>query len=481
MINRLFPFLFPLYYYCRAVNISLIVLLSLSIAVAEKLPSAVDQAIQKSPLNRQSISLWIAPVDGGSPIVDYHSNTPRTPASVAKLITTGIGLYLLGENYRWRTDFYTNAKISRKTLTGNLYIKGHGNPYLVEEDLMDMVIELRNRGINHIQGDVVLDNSYFINTLENPDFFDGHGFEPYNALPNALSINFRTIELVFDNQQGKIKISSVPQLTYTKIQNNMTFNKAKRCRGKGFRPRIEVDNSQDLIIVSGSLSRQCKHQGMKKVLTDAGDLFYGHFKQAWLLSGGTISGKWHYGRLPQTAKRLYSDQSKPLYEQIAAMNKHSNNIMTRQLFLTIGAELTQPPATLAKARAIVQNKLQALGIKTQGLFIDNGSGLSRKSKITAKQLGHFLLTMQDPRVKSFFEQSLAIVGVDGTLRRRLRNTAVAGNAIGKTGTLKNAKSVAGYLTAQSGKKYVYVMLFNGPKARAGRPLMDDIMQWLYTK
>lgn len=468
-----------LHYHCRAIGISLIALLNLSIATAGQLPPAVDQAIQESPLNRQSISLWIAPVDGGSPLVDYHSNTLRTPASVAKLITSGVSLYLLGENYRWKTDFYTDARITNNVLTGNLYIKGHGNPYLVEEALMDMVIELRNMGINHIQGDVILDNSYFINTLENPDFFDGHGLEPYNALPNALSINFRTIELIFDNQQGKIRITSNPQLTYTDIQNNMTFNKAKRCRGKGFRPIIEVDNSRDLIIVSGAMSRQCKHQSMKKVLTDAGDLFYGHFKQAWLLSGGTISGKWHYGRLPPTAKRLYSGQSKPLYEQIAAMNKHSNNLMTRQLFLTIGAELTQPPATLPKARAIVLNKLQALGIKTHGLFIDNGSGLSRKSKITAKQLGQFLLSMQDPRVKLFFEQSLAIVGVDGTLRRRLRNTPVAGNAIGKTGTLKNAKSVAGYLTAQSGKKYAYVMLFNGPKARAGRPLMDNIMQWLY--
>lgn len=465
---------------CRAVIISTAVLFC-GLAAAEKLPPAVDQAIQQSPLSRQSISLWIAPAVGGTPLVDYQSQVSRTPASVEKLITSGIGLYLLGENYRWQTAFYTNGNIRNKTLTGNLYIKGQGNPYLVEEALMDMVIELRNMGIDHIQGDVVLDNSYFINAVENPDFFDGHGMEPYNALPNALAINFRTIDLVIENKQGKIHINSDPQLTYTRIQNNMTFSQVKRCRGKGFRPKIAVDNSQDLIIVSGTMSHQCKQQRMKKVLTDAGDLFYGHFAELWQLSGGTLSDKWHYGKIPKNAKRLYSGQSRPLFEQIAAMNKLSNNIMTRQLFLTIGAELTQPPATLKKARAIVVNKLQSLGIPTQGLFIDNGSGLSRKSKITAYQLGQFLRVMQDSRVKPFFEQSLAIAGVDGTLRRRLRNTPLAGNAIGKTGTLKHVKSVAGYLTAQSGTKYVYVMLFNGRKAKAGRPLMDDIMQWLYTQ
>lgn len=448
---------------------------------AEKLPLAVDVAIKKSPIKRESISLWIAPAEGGEPIVDYHSNILRTPASVTKVFTTGIGLYLLGENYRWRTEFFTNGKINNNTLNGNLFIKGHGNPYLVEEALMDMVIELRNMGIDHINGDVILDNSYFVNGKEDPNAFDGHGLEPYNALPNALTINFRTTELVFDNQQGRIKITSNPKLAYTKIQNNMTFNKAKRCRRGGFRPKIEIDDAQDLIIVSGSMSRGCKHEVMKKVLADAGDLFFGHFKQAWQLSGGDIKGTWHYGNVPNNIKRLYSGQSKPLYEQIAAMNKFSNNIMTRQLFLTIGAELTQPPATLKKARAVMLSKLQSLGVSTAGLFIDNGSGLSRQTQISAQQLGQFLRAMQDPRVKTFFEQSLSIVGVDGTLKRRLRNTPLAGNAIGKSGTLKHVKSVAGYLTASSGKKYIYVMLFEGPKAKAGRPLMDDIMKWLYTQ
>lgn len=469
------------FYYCRTLIVGLIAVLTTNIAVAEKLPPAVEDAIQKSPISRESVSLWIADVNGGSPIVDYQSQILRTPASVAKLITSGIGLYLLGENYRWKTEFYTDGVVRDKTLTGNLYIKGYGNPYLVEEALMDMVIEIRNRGIDSIQGDIILDNSYFINAIEKPDQFDGNGLEPYNALPNALSINFRTIELIIENNQGEISISSDPQLTYTTIQNNMVFNNIKRCHGKGFRPRIEVDNSQDLIVVSGSMSRRCQRQSLRKVLTDAGDLFYGHFKDAWQLSGGSIQGKWHYGKVAAKAKPLYRGQSRPLYEQIAAMNKHSNNIMTRQLFLTIGAELTRPPATLKKARAIVLNKLSSLGVPTQGLFLDNGSGLSRQSKMTAAQLGKFLLVMQDSRVKPFFEQSLAIVGVDGTLRRRLRNTPLAGNAIGKTGTLKNTKSVAGYLTAQSGKKYAYVMLFNGPRAKAGRPLMDDIMQWLYTQ
>lgn len=444
------------------------------------LPQAVETAIAESPLAPEDVSIWVAPVGGGPPVIDYHSRTPRTPASSIKAVTTGISLFLLGENYRWKTEFYTNGSVRDGILDGDLIIKGYGNPYMVEEKLMDMVIELRNLGINHIDGDIILDNSYFVNAVEMPDNFDGHGTEAYNALPNALAINFRTVELVFNNRGGKITLSSNPELVYTNIQNQMVFNRYKRCRGKGFSPRVEVDRNQDLVQVSGSMSSACRQQSIKKVLTDAGDLYFGHFKKAWQTTGGSMGNTWYYGQANDNLTLLYRGLSRPLYEQIAAMNKNSNNIMTRQLFLTIGAELTQPPATLEKSRAVVMNKLKQLGVPTQGMFIDNGSGLSRASKISAAQMGTFLLAMQDERVRPFFEHSLSIVGVDGTLRRRLRGTPLAGNAIGKSGTLNNVKSVVGYLTAKSGRKYAYAMLFEGSRAKTGRNLMDSVMQWVYT-
>lgn len=446
------------------------------------LPQAVSEAIERSPLAPESISLWIAPVDGvGVPIVDYQSHITRTPASVTKVITTGVSLFLLGENYRWNTEFYTNGTIKGDVLNGDLIIKGHGNPYLVEERLMDMVIALRNLGIDRIAGNVILDNSYFVNGVEHPDAFDGHGLEPYNAIPSALSINFRTADLVVENRGGQIEIKTDPALEYTQIRNEMTFNNVKRCRGKGFAPHISVDNTQDIVTVTGTMSRQCKVQTMTKVFTGAGDLFFGHFKKAWELTGGAFSGSWFYGQVEPQMTLLYRSESVPLYEQISAMNKLSNNIMTRQLFLTIGAELTQAPATLEKSRAVVLNKLHELGVPTQNLLIDNGSGLSRQTQMTAAQLGRFMLAMQDNRVRPFFENSLSIAGVDGTLKRRLKGTPLEGNAIGKTGTLKGVKSLVGYLTAQSGQKYAYAMLFEGRRAKAGRPLMDELLQWLYTQ
>ncbi len=458
---------------------TLVVALFCSSALAN-LPMAVQTYIAESSLTPEQISLWIAPADGSAPIIDYHSQTPRTPASVMKVITTGTGLLLLGADYRWKTEFYIDGKLTNGILDGNLIIKGYGDPYMVQEDMANMVSALQISGLSQIRGNVILDSSYYANAYANPNFFDGHGTEPYNAIPHALSINFRTIDLFFSAGKNQIKIRTNPKLSRTRIQNHMTLSRSKRCRGEGFAPEIWPDYSHNVIIVSGSMSRHCRQKRLNKVLADAGDLYFAHFKKAWQKKGGTITGAWSYGGIPKQSKLFYTARSRrPLSEQIAAMNKISNNIMTRQLFLTIGAEKMRPPANLAKSRAVVLQQLKQLGLDTRQLFIDNGSGLSRTASISARQLGQFLLAMQATDARYTFENSLSVAGVDGTLRYRLKNTPLAGNVIGKSGTLKQVKSLAGYVYSQSGKKYVYVMLLAGENARSGGQLMDNILQWIY--
>ncbi|MGY0399365.1 MAG: D-alanyl-D-alanine carboxypeptidase/D-alanyl-D-alanine endopeptidase [Ostreibacterium sp.] len=444
------------------------------------LPKKVDEIVKKSGLSIKDISLWVSAIDSDKPLLALNTHIPRSPASVTKAVTTGLGLMMLGANYRWKTQFYIDGSIKNGILQGNLIIKGYGDPYLVQEDLSDMVTELQSLGLYQIDGDVILDNSYYQTGIETPDAFDGKGEEPYNALPNALSINFRTIELVLTPDVGGVVVTTNPKLFYTQVQNNIKLNNSKKCRGAGYRPMVKVDNNQNLIEVSGSISRVCGQRRLLKVLAEAGDLFFGYFKKIWIEKSGKITGKWLYGNVGLHDKLFYQAVSQPLEEQIIAMNKHSNNIMTRQLFLTMGAELIQPPATLKKSRTVVLNYLQDLGIPMQSLVIDNGSGLSRKTRFTAEQLGDFLLLMQKHSAVTLpFENSLSIAGRDGTLSHRLKNTALEGNAIGKTGTLKHAKSLAGYLVAKSGKKYAYVILLAGEKARLGRVMMDGLLLWIY--
>ncbi|PIE45598.1 MAG: D-alanyl-D-alanine carboxypeptidase/D-alanyl-D-alanine-endopeptidase [Gammaproteobacteria bacterium] len=454
--------------------------IALPIVLKAELPPPVLSALSQSPVTAEQMSLWVAPVDGGDTLLDFNSDRLRQPASVTKVVTTGTGLLLLGKDYRWKTEFYTNGPVKDGALHGDLLIRGYGNPYQVEEALKTMVSEIQRRGLTAIDGQVILDNSYFIDTHRSAFTFDGKGLEPYNAIPDALTINFKTIDLIIDGVNRQPTVTTEPKLSKTTIVNRLKRSVAKKCRGQGFSPHLEVDKIARTIVVSGKVSSACRKVKMTKVLVDAGDLFYSHFKRAWQLQGGEpLPNRWQYGHKQSQYQLFYRAFSKPLSEQIRAMNKWSNNLMTRQLFLTIGAEITQPPSTLEKSRAVVMEKLKQLGIDATGAYIDNGSGLSRRTRFSAQQLGKFLQAMHHSDLASDFKRSLSIAGVDGTLRRRMKNTPLSGSVIGKTGTLRQVKSVAGYLTSAQGKEYVYVMLFNGPNARSGGPLMDNILQWIY--
>jgi len=443
------------------------------------LPVALQNIIKRSPIPADDISIWISSVDSAKPLVDYHSHISRPPASTTKIITTGVALLLLGKDFRWPTSFYTDGKIERGHITGNLYIRGYGNPYMVKDSLQAMIAQLRHANISHIDGKVILDSSYFNNIQQNPNAFDGHGLEAYNAIPNALSIDFRTITIRINANKNAIELTTEPKLYHTKLINHLSFSQAKQCRGEGYKPRITVDNLQEIVTISGTISPSCKNRRLKAVIADAGDLFFAHFKEGWELSGGSVGNDWQYGHIDKYLSLLYQGLSKPLQKQIVPMNKLSNNLMARQLFLTIGAEILAPPATLDKSRWAVIDKLREIGLSVNNLFIDNGSGLSRKTHISAEQFGQFLLFMHHSKAAPYFKRSLSIVGVDGTLKQRLKGTPLAGNAIGKSGALNNAKSIAGYLSAKNGRLYAYVILLEGKRARTGRPLMDEIMKWIY--
>lgn len=449
---------------------------------AEDLPLALKEVLTNLPIQRESLSLWVATDKHPQPLVAYQHRVSRTPASLVKLITTGVGLKLLGGDYRWDTAFYTSGKIHHGTLYGDLYIQGFGNPYLIQERLIDMIAIIRQQGITRITGQVVLDDTYFARFTETPNAFDGRGSQPYNALPNALSINFRTVEMVFTVKQGRSYITTDPVLPQTVIDNRLSLNDHQSCRGRGFSPKISVDDlSSSKVVVDGSLSMYCQGRRITQVLGSAGEVFYANFRKFWLKSGGQLTGQWRYGQIKKDLRLLYRADSKPLSEQIQAMNKLSNNLMSRQLFLTLGAEQLRPPATLQKSRAVVMETLQQMGVSTRLLWLDNGAGLSREARLTAEQMGRFLHAMRHQKEWGLFEKSLAVAGVDGTMRWRLRDTPLAGRVMAKTGSLDGVRTMAGYLTAQSGEIYSFVIMIEDPAVKSARVLIDAILQWIYTQ
>ena len=161
------------------------------------------------------------------------------------------------------------------------------------------------------------------------------------------------------------------------------------------------------------------------------------------------------------------------------INKFSNNVMARQLFLTLGADSAGAPAGSAKSSGAIKARLAQLGIAAPELAMENGSGLSRTERISAATLAAVLQAAWRSSVMPEFVASMPIAAVDGTMRRRLKGEAVSGNAHIKTGLLSDVRSMAGYVLDRHGRRQVVVMIVNHPNAPAAQGAMDALLRWVY--
>jgi D-alanyl-D-alanine carboxypeptidase/D-alanyl-D-alanine-endopeptidase (penicillin-binding protein 4) len=214
-------------------------------------------------------------------------------------------------------------------------------------------------------------------------------------------------------------------------------------------------------------------------MTSSVDYFGMVFRQLWSEVGGTFSGSVTNGLVPSDARPVAEWQSPSLPEVIRDINKYSNNVMARQLLLTIGGETSGLPATPERGAAAVKTWLSSKGIDTAPLIIENGSGLSRIERVSAGMMGRMLLAAYQSPVMPELMSSLPLAAYDGTMRKRLTTQLVAGRAHIKTGSLNDVRAIAGYVLAASGKRYVVVCIINHPNAVGGQAAHDALLQWIY--
>ena len=160
------------------------------------------------------------------------------------------------------------------------------------------------------------------------------------------------------------------------------------------------------------------------------------------------------------------------------INKFSNNVMARQVFLTLGTGMTRRPATAERSRQRIGDWLNARGLRFAELDIENGSGLSRRERISADSLNRLLLDAWKNPVMPEFVSSLPIVGIDGTMKKRLKESEATGRAHIKTGTLDGVKTAAGYALDAQGRRHAVTFLINHPKSQAGSAAIDALLVWV---
>jgi D-alanyl-D-alanine carboxypeptidase/D-alanyl-D-alanine-endopeptidase (penicillin-binding protein 4) len=365
-------------------------------------------------------------------------------------------------------------------LEGDLYLKGYGDPFLVLERYWLLVREIRSRGIREIRGDVVIDNSWFDVGSTRPGDFDGRPYDFYNVVPDALMVNFQAVDFRFrpDPAANRVEILADPLPANLAIRNQVQLVDGK-CGGAGNRINFTVAavGGRDQATFTGRFSRRCSEYRVTRSLMKAPDYAYGLFRTLWEEAGGTIRGGMRRDAAPAGARELARLESVPLYDVITSINKHSNNVMARHLLLTLGAERFGAPGTVDKGQRAVTEELARLGLAMPELEIGNGAGLSRDTRISARSLVRLLLAAEASPYGSEFESSLALAGLDGTVRRRFRNDEFAGHMHLKSGTLNGVRAMAGYVQAPSGRKFAVAIIQNasgwGDEAQAA------VLRWTY--
>jgi D-alanyl-D-alanine carboxypeptidase/D-alanyl-D-alanine-endopeptidase (penicillin-binding protein 4) len=467
------------------------------LAAAQNLPPEFDAALARAKLPRDAVSVLVVDALGNAaPRVAHRINVPVNPASVMKLVTTYAALDLLGPAYTWSTPVYIEGAVREGTLYGNLYIKGQGDPKLVLERLWLLLRRVQGLGIKTVAGDIVLDRSALEIPEVDPSSFDGEPLRPYNAAPDALLINFKSVVMTFtpDRTANLAQVQFDPPLHGVQTQATVPLtNGANGSNGDcgDYRGALKADFSDaNRIRFLGSYSAACGEKVWPVAYADPRSYGVRAVQGLWLDMGGKLTGTVRYGQVPApitAAKPVFEVTSAPLPEVIRDINKYSNNVMAQQLFLTLGRVL---PATTADAAAtdptltngsFTASRAQVLRWWKERIsaddapVLDNGSGLSRQERITAQALGKLLQTAYRSPVMPELMASLPITGVDGTLRR-VKSRAL-GSAHLKTGSLSNVVAIAGYVHSPSGKRTVLVAIVNHPNANAARPALEALVEW----
>jgi len=466
------------------------------------IPQTVANSLERNQIPKDAVSISVTEIELGRPgkqvakkVLDWRGGDLMNPASTMKLLTTLSGLDILGPQYRWRTNVYTDGLIRQGVLKGNLYLQGTGDPKLVPEELAKMMRELQGLGIQRIDGNLFFDRSAYAPSVMEHNTIDGESLRAYNVPPDPLLYAFRTLSFRMGKSRTAnfIDISYTPALSQLKISNQMQLVD-RPCDGWKSNIRFNLDpegvsNTNQPLTAQffGAFPSACKDVNFNVVALDANTFLTQGFAAAWELSGGTWVqtpiGK--NGTVPLAARLLLQFEGIALVDDVLDINKYSNNVMARQLLLTLALEKMGKPATTANGELVMLSWLKQNGLDFQGLVIENGSGLSRNEAISANQMNQLLLTARNLPVADIFYNSLPIAGTDGTMRNRLMgqlrkflHLKKKPEARIKTGSLADVRSISGYVLSKSGKLYAVTSFINHPNAWRGLEAHDQLLSWL---
>ena len=441
--------------------IKVLVLLAIIFSNTDGLAS-VDALIKKHQIPENKLSIILEDSESGERLISINPSTTRSPGSVTKIFTAFAALDLLGEAYQWRTDAFIEKENNNKEIVDHLLIRGGGDPSFSLKDLEKLILNIRAKGIREIRDDIYFDQTFFRQRKKSTAKFDKSPLRPYNTMHSSLIVNSNKIDLSFNlnEQTGKPDITPLFLPIGIQIENNLSVGSGK-C--KDFRSQVTFDErfrKQTLtILINGVYPAQCKNLDHDLAITRTEHYFFGVFKKLWLNSGGTING--YYKKKNKSNKHVLVAHvfSEELSTALEMMLKESDNLTARNIFLSL-------PEFSKRKELRNSRKLLYGSMKENNIYwhfrniIDNGSGLSRVTRIKAESVMSLIQEIDQGTKFSSIKSMLPISGVDGTLKNIYQSKLLRGQLRLKTGTLNGVRCLAGFITTKSGNEYRFVFMHN---------------------
>jgi serine-type D-Ala-D-Ala carboxypeptidase/endopeptidase (penicillin-binding protein 4) len=439
----------------------------------------IEATLVDSCLRKKNFGIKIHSLERDETLYSFNSNRLFSPASNVKLLTTAMALKRLGPDYRFKTGLYATIPMDEKTLRGNIYIKGFGDPNLVSEQMWLLVNKLKNLPLRRVLGDIVADDSFFDKSLRIKTWSKKGGVEAYNAPLAPLSFNFNTVtvHITPGKKPGDRPVVVVdPDIEFIRVDNRARTVSSSR-RSRLIVNRLDRAGHNE-ITISGIISVNHLRETYYLNITQPGYYAARVFKEYLLQAGIDVQGKVRLGPVPEDAYELSTHESMPLSLILRGLNKFSNNFVAEQVLKTIGAEIYSSPGTTLNGLKAMDEYIQSLKYRSEDFSLFDGSGLSRQNRLSPDQIVSVLQDMYiDFGVYPEFISALGVMGRDGNVLKRMKGYIGAERARVKTGTLNSVSTLSGYFQSADGEIFAFSILMNDLKCsnRHAKKLQDRIV------
>ncbi|HVV49956.1 MAG TPA: D-alanyl-D-alanine carboxypeptidase/D-alanyl-D-alanine-endopeptidase [Polyangia bacterium] len=431
------------------------------------LDAQLDAVFRTPPLARAKVSAIVVAADSGRTLYAHDDKATLNAASNVKIVTSAAALSLLGPEYRWRTTLAVNGPPGGPPLpaggevSGDLYLRGSGDPTLSTEDLAEMVNELAALGLRKVRGALVIDDTLFEGGYVPPAYDQKNDSTASRAPSSAASLdgNVVGVTVIPGAAAGApARVVVEPASPYFVVAGRVVT-----AAGGPAAPSVDTkeEGQKTRINVAGRIKLGADPRTIYRRVAQP-SLFLGQTLRQLLERRGISIGNVRVGGSPgQGLRVLAAHDSAPLAVVVQDLNKRSNNFAAEQLLRTVGAEIGGHPGSWDKGLKAVARYLAGIGIKADSYEMKNGSGLYDSNRFSAAQIATILrAAAHDFRISAEFLASLAVAGTDGTIAHRMGATLAERYVRAKTGTLANVSCLSGFAGSPGRLPLVFSILVN---------------------